>query len=107
MKDEKKLKEILTEKTPNKFEENFWSEFDKSFKEDSVAWYARFELVGAAMAAGIALVVYFNSINTQQIDTMTLASNIELIENYEMLDDLDEELLDLSDEEWEVVLADN
>lgn len=100
---EKKLKELMTQKTSESFDKNFWNEFEKIEKKSSSKLWSLKVLV-PTMVVVLAIFV-FNNQRQDESEMMQVAFNQELIENYEMLDELDEELIELDAENWEVLLA--
>lgn len=107
-KDEKLLQEKLTKKVSAEFETKFWKEFESINERERSGLKAKhwFGMAIPALVVILAVMVYQNQTPVKE-DEMQLAMNAEMLEELDMLESLDTELIELSDEDWEVLLAQN
>lgn len=99
---EKKLKEMFSQEMPKEANERFWDRFDREFGGRN-GWDIRWAISSFAVACLVLIVV----VNTQQpkpIDQFALIENQELLEDFEFMAEVDEEFLELTDEEWSLLL---
>lgn len=106
-KDEKKLKDLLIQKVSPEFNNKFWKDFEQSVTPQTKRsiWFRAKFLFPSSVAVMLVIFIQISSSNKHQ--QYEMIANTELLENYEMLMGLDEDLIKLSDEEWEIVLAKN
>lgn len=107
-KDEKLLQQKLTKKVSPEFEKNFWKEFESISETEKQGLKAKhwFGMAIPAMVVILAVMIYQNQGPLKE-DEIQLAMNAEMLEELDMLESLDADLIELSDEDWEVLLAQN
>ena len=109
-KDEKLLKKLLHEEVDQKFDKNFWEKMEKEtdyFDKKKSPYFI--PAMGIAMAACLAIVFVMNNkeANTVNVQALAAYENRELLEEMDLLEDIDEKMMDLNDEDWETLLAQN
>lgn len=106
-KHEKILKEKLSRKLNPKFDEKFWDraerEFPKLEQQGLLSW-AQFSSLTATVLVIFSLSFFMNS-ELDEKEQLLISHNQELLEHYELLADMDDELFELNDKEWDVLLA--
>ena len=105
--DEKKLKNLLKQEMSPKKTELFWERFEREFEVETASPWKIW--IPTGVVAACLMIFAFNNVQ-QEINPQT---NLAMFEDQEMLEelefyaDLDEELIDLEEDEWEIILADS
>jgi len=108
-KDEKELKNLLQKKVSVQMDERFWDRFDRTHPEESKSPIWTWG-IGASFAAMIVFMLFLYNPSTQQnmlAENMGIIEDIEMLENYDMLVEMEDSMFELSDKEWGVILASN
>lgn len=104
-KDEKELQKILTKKFSAHAEEKFWDRFEREAGTDKKPIWGYF-ISGLAVASLTVVIVMNQTGQESQADIAMAMQNQELLSDLEFYAELDESMIQLSQEDWDILLKD-
>ena len=105
--DEKKLKELLKNEMSSKKAELFWDRFEREFDVQRTSPWKIWLPSGIVTAC---LMIFAFSSFQQEVTPQIhygMFEEQEMLEELEFYAEIDEELIDLGEDEWEIILADS
>lgn len=106
-KDEKILKEKIQENLPSDFDKKFWQKYENEFESQSIGFNLWIPTTAMAVVIGAVLIYQLNAPTLSEKELMKVALQTEMFENMEMLEELDDEMLAMNDQDWDVLLENN